>query len=366
MSLKPIATEPDEDHLDQYDEIESVRESDTEEDNDAETFYLDDDNILSRELDNDVEITGANKPISIYLCLYKIADELATPFLEFYLENTSNDCYSFPHFTIEPDDWKTKLVLEPIPDSGDEPEYNNTIVDKVYEKSEPFFMQLTNTSDDVSEKCYKGFIQSDDTTFFVVFDCNDTGDGLNLNMENNAPMMVILDEIIRNKKVLNIPIEPKILDFLNEHDYMKYITDNDNHPVSIPNCMYMVENINGVYENVEYEEGERRANVNSPIHTQVDHPIFGLVYLFSYIPLENSDGQNITPSDETSLPFLSGRYKRFAVFTQDTLYMMNQTYPLGENLAEYRADFDDFSTVCFYEDGIEYIATRKNGVFMEI
>lgn len=376
--------EEDEQNIDTYDI--DTDDDDEDEDIDIKHLYLDDE-PLSREL----EYTPA-KSIRIHYCLYKMVNDLNIPFLQFYMEKKDGQ-YSFPLFVTmeegivseegkahvedaeESMDEKLEPMEEPSVETSTETQPTthvepsaepqpmtpvepsvepqsmtpvepsaepSTETDIIYNLCKEFFMKFTSLTEDESSKRYKGFVEMDPDNFVVVFDCTD----IEINIENNDATNVILDEII-NKKVIEIPITEFVTKFFEEHEYMKHVTDENNYSIATPSCLYMVDIIDGNKENVIKSQ-----NTMSILDVQIEHPIFGNIYLFSSKPLENIS---------ETIPL--GRY---AVFTNKSLYMMNRDFELEDNLSEYKTDFENFSVVCFFEEGVKYYAVYRQSIFMEI
>jgi hypothetical protein len=236
------------------------------------------------------------------------------------------------------------VTTEPVTTGPESPELvttetESTETDIIYNLCKEFFMKCTSLKEDESSKRYKGFVEIDTNNFVVVFNCTD----LEINTENHDTANVILDEIT-NKKVIETPIAEFVTKFFEEHEYMKYVTDENNYPIPTPSCLYMVDIIDGNKENVIKSQ-----NTMSILDIQVEHPIFGNIYLFSSKPLE-----------------INTQIGRYSVFTNKSLYMMNRDFELDENLREYKHEFDDFSVVCFFEEGVKYYAVYTQTVFMEI
>jgi hypothetical protein len=228
---------------------------------------------------------------------------------------------------------------EPVTTEPVTTETESTETDIIYNLCKEFFMKCSSLKEDESSKRYKGFVEIDTNNFVVVFNCTD----LEINTENHDTANVILDEIT-NKKVIETPIAEFVTKFFEEHEYMKYVTDENNYPIPTPSCLYMVDIIDGNKENVIKSQ-----NTMSILDIQVEHPIFGNIYLFSSKPLE-----------------INTQIGRYSVFTNKSLYTMNRDFELEENLREYKHDFDDFSVVCFFEEGVKYYAVYTQTVFMEI
>jgi len=316
-----------------------------------ETFYIDDD-PLSRVLEHDL-----NKSLTVHFLLYKKIDELAIPFLEFYFEK-KNDLYCFPSITIDfseknEDPNKIPETIEPIEEieqkggDDDNEEFISDEKDILYDKCSPFLMELLNINSEDCFENYKGFIETNNNECFIVFDCTEL-DWIN---ENDESIIAILDEIINKNSILNIPVDPKIIDLFNKYEYMKYIVDKKGHPVEIPVCLYMCEKINGINENLYYENNKKSITDESYLDIQHEHPILGSVYLFSETPFDSIE---------------TNKLKRHAVFIQNTLYIMNRDFPLEENIHKYKEDFNEFSAVSFYEGNNEIYAAHTNGIFTEI
>ena len=400
---KPVqenkAVEEYDQNLDSFD-IDTEADVDDEDDTvNIKPLYLDDE-PLSREL----EYTPT-KSVQIHYCFYKMVDDLNIPFLQFYMEKKEGE-YSFPLFVTaeqgidnekssdgvvdteedteestddklepmeEPESAEDTVSMTPVEPTVEKPTVEETVsmtpveptvekptvedsvsmtpmepvttepvsteTDIIYNLCKEFFMKCTSLKEDESSKRYKGFVEIDTNNFVVVFNCTD----LEINTENHDTANVILDEIT-NKKVIETPIAEFVTKFFEEHEYMKYVTDENNYPIPTPSCLYMVDIIDGNKENVIKSQ-----NIMSILDIQVEHPIFGNIYLFSSKPLE-----------------INTQIGRYSVFTNKSLYMMNRDFELDENLREYKHDFDDFSVVCFFEEGVKYYAVYTQTVFMEI
>ena len=254
------------------------------------------------------------------------------------IEPVSTEPVSTEPVTTEPVTTEPEST-EPVTTEPVTTETESTETDIIYNLCKEFFMKYTSLKEDESSKRYKGFVEIDTNNFVVVFNCTD----LEINTENHDTANVILDEIT-NKKVIETPIAEFVTKFFEEHEYMKYVTDENNYPIPTPSCLYMVDIIDGNKENVIKSQ-----NTMSILDIQVEHPIFGNIYLFSSKPLE-----------------INTQIGRYSVFTNKSLYMMNRDFELDENLREYKHDFDDFSVVCFFEEGVKYYAVYTQTVFMEI
>jgi hypothetical protein len=280
------------------------------------TSYLEDE-PLSQEFENQIE-----SPITVHFCFYNIADDLITPFLEFYMEKNEG-FYGFPNTTVS------------FPETHDSDMYDLCV------------SEIQNYFPIVTRENYKGFLDVGKNTFVMVIHTT----SLEFTLENHEGRFAILDEILYKKNLSGEPIEPLVKTLFQEHEYMKFILDQNRHPLPLPVCLYAVEKKGMDYENSFYEEGSPIQFEQSGLDIPLEHPIFGSVFFFSTQPLES-----------TTSPTL----KRFAGFLQDTLYILNKNFELEENLADKKDEFHDFSGVVFYEKGVEYVAFFNEESFLEL
>jgi hypothetical protein len=201
--------------------------------------------------------------------------------------------------------------------------------------------------EDIPRDSYKGFLEVGENNFVIV--CETTA--CEFVLENPDARFAILDEILYKGILFGEPIDSLVKTMFHEHEYMKFILDKNRHPFPLPVCLYPLEKVGVDYENSVYEEGSVGNIDQSGFDAQVDHPIFGSIFLFST--------QQV---DETPSPGI----KRFAGFMQDVLYILNKNFELEENLSTKKDEFQEFSGVSFYERGIELVAFSTDGVFLEI
>ena len=332
------------------DETDETNEDDDENDDSNITYrYLYDD-PLAKEFGFNRDF---NKLYNISLCLYKINDDLDTPFIDFLFIKKDGK-YSFPEteLNMEPftsinhsaqhitpssylekgaqaDDSVDIPFVEPVDEfSADD---NNVIDDEFFNQCSLFFTKLFGKIDDsVLKSVYRGFIDqiTDNTgTVYVVFDCTDldledaTRTG-NIEVNNNVLPPIeftwgIIDEITVKHRIVDTPIEESNYKLFEENQILKYVKRMDGINVDIPISVFLCTQINDTYKNVYYNDNvnEKYMFTRSLINPVVYHDILDEVYMFSTEPLENAN---------------LNRIKRFALFTKGFYSFNNKDKPLDE------------------------------------
>jgi len=315
--------------------------------------YLEDD-ALSSEFGDDRDL---NKTYNLYLCLYKINDDADKPFLEFFCEKTDN-MYSFP---------KMEIQFKPTNIDQIEEVFNDTC--------SQFFQKITFQTDEIAKETYKGYLELDETNIFIFYNYTNIDTNVDKTTENNiesidTTIWAIIDEIINVRRILDVPVHEFTHKLFEKHPFITYILDNNGHPIYVPCCLYLCEGSSSNYDNEYYEEDENRNTTQSLIDPQITHDLFGKIYLFSTIPFEFNN---------------LSKLKRYAVFIEDTLYILNENFPLTKDILKkskmnsinnndkcetsdfiFQKTYKDYSCICFFENGVELWSIESNTLFVEL
>ena len=350
------------------DETNETDEEDDENDDSNITYrYLYDD-PLAKEFGFNRDF---NKLYNISLCLYKINDDLDTPFIDFLFIKKDGK-YSFPqtelnmepfisinnsaeHITpnsyletgsetngnVVPDE-NVSVGELPTATSGEEFHHDNNLIDdEFFNQCSLFFTKLFGKIDDSTLKSvYRGFIDQitgNTGTVYVVFDCTDldledvTRTG---NSEANSSVLPpieftwgIIDEITVKHRIVDTPIEESNYKLFEENQILKYVKRMDGINVDIPISVFLCSQINDTYKNVYYNDNvnEKYMFTRSLINPVVYHDILDEIYMFSTEPLENAN---------------LNRIKRFALFTKGFYSFNNKDKPLDEFVNNNNAQID--------------------------
>jgi hypothetical protein len=266
-------------------------------------------------------------PYTIYLCTYTIILNQYLPFFQYWLINSNNTSYTFPSFEFT-------LPLHPV-----NPEIANEFNENENQSSDEDL--FTNAYESELKKYYgenipnfKGFVENENV-IYIIFE------------ENNHVLLdeykatfkpAILHEIINLRKICNVNIDESV-SALFKHEYIADIYDENEKIVEYPYLLYLCQGTEGVYSNLKNAE-----NVEVFIPNKILHSSLGYCYLFTSKLLDES---------ETTT-------KRFVVFIENTLYILNKSvspnnYHLFDN-AEIEENKDDpdcrnyqYSSIYFWE-----------------
>jgi hypothetical protein len=358
MSIEPVIEQPP---ISPYGEPIQLHEKDVPETETEPIYRYLYDNPLSTEFSFDRDY---NKLYKISLCLYKINDDLKTPFLEFFFMKKDN-VFHFP---------QTDLNMEPFADintmgqqispmesmesNKDDEDDEDDDIDSEFMNQCSLFLMNNMKMEEIDEKriktMYRGFIEEPGelyNTIFAVFDCTD----INVTMNSNEYAWGIVDEIMVTCKIANTPVENAVTQLLKENPLLVYIKTRDGSNCPIPISLYLCTQIG---KNAYYNENENPLTTMSLINPRVNHEIFDEVYMFSREPF-NIENMN--------------RIKRFALFTRDTLYFFNKDASITDILNEpdnagNESDiiYDEYSNFSFYENGNNIWCVKELESFVEI
>jgi hypothetical protein len=313
--------------------------------NGEEYFYLDqtdEGNALLKNFQSLAKKDSAN--FNVRLCLYKLVDECKEPFLQFLLDK-KDEKMTFPSFELSTDGT------------------NRDFEEKCYQQ----FLQVIRKVDEptmtgggtieIAEQCYRGFLEEPDNTLYVLFDCT------YLHVEINAERFWgILDEIVNEKQIFKTPIDKDIYNMIQNHEYIAYIKDKKGERINMPCCLYLCKiNDQGEYDNVHYEIDEHNMKHKSLVDGKIGHDTFGHFYYFTTDPIHK---------DENSL-----RLKRYSVFIDNALYVLNINKPIEEidfvtddedDFDETHKSYKDYTCIYFFEDGIQLWCIKSLSRFVEL
>jgi hypothetical protein len=308
-------------------------------------YYLDsEDNANTLQKNIQTLISKDEKIYRIKLCLFKIIDECKEPFLQFLLEKT-DDTMTFSTFEIssnelnngEPSDiFITQCV-----------KYINEIVNN----------QRVTLGSDIIKRCFRGFVEEPENTIYAIFDCT------YLNIDINAQRFWgILDEIVNEKYIYKTPIDKDIYTMIQNNEFLAYIKDKNGERINMPCCLYLCKiNDNGEYDNIYYDTDEHNMKHKSPVDGKISHEVFGHFYYFTTDPIHNDINVN--------------RLKRFSVFIDNALYVLNINKPIEEIdfISDDEDDFDetyksyrDYTCIYFFEDGLQLWCVKSLSRFIEL
>jgi hypothetical protein len=211
-----------------------------------------------------------------------------------------------------------------INDTGEEYDVRTNFETECFKK----FREMTGASLEYTKRYYKGFLEMSDRHLVVFFDCTFHRFALKQNQ-----VWSILDEIINERRVYDNSMDINIYVLFNRYQFLTYILYQNGERVSIPCCFYMCdieykdyeEGEELIYHNLEYsvDDVEREKSISFPA---IRHDIFGEYYYFTTDPIVDTPVNN--------------RLKRYAVFIENTLYVLNSKTPIRRIDFNYRPQED--------------------------
>jgi len=311
-----------------------------------DTYYYLDSEDNSNTLQKNVQTLISKEEVTynVKICLFKIIDECKEPFLQFLLEKT-NDSMVFPSVEI------TSNELN----NGDP---NNIFITQCAK----YMNGVSNNSRtssrfDIINRCFRGFVEEPEHTIYAVFDCT------YLDIHVNAQRFWgILDEIVNEKYIYKTPIDKNIYTMIQNNEFLAYIKDKNGERINMPCCLYLCKiNDSGEYDNIYYETDEHNMKHKSPVDGKMSHEVFGNFYYFTTDPIHNDINVN--------------RLKRYSVFIDNALYVLNINKPIEEIdfITDDEDDFDetyksyrDYTCIYFFEDGLQLWCVKSLSRFIEL
>ena len=311
-----------------------------------DTYYYLDSEDNSNTLQKNIQTLISKEDVTyrVKICLFKIIDECKEPFLQFLLEKT-NDSMVFPSFEM------TSNELN----DGDP---NNIFITHCAK----YINEISNNSRissrfDIINRCFRGFVEEPEHTIYAIFDCT------YLDIAVNAlRFWGILDEIVNEKYIYKTPIDKDIYTMIQNNEFLAYIKDKNGERINMPCCLYLCKiNDNGEYDNIYYETDQHNMKHKSPVDGKMSHEVFGHFYYFTTDPIHNDNNVN--------------RLKRFSVFIDNALYVLNINKPIEEIdfITDDEDDFDetyksyrDYTCIYFFEDGLQLWCVKSLSRFIEL
>jgi len=298
-------------------------------------YYLDDD-PLSYEFSLDRDLT---KTYTLHLVLYKINQVLPLPFLEFYLKSFTTE-FQFPHRVLLPEVFsdvdQDDERLEPM----DTEKGSDNVDDVFLDQCKQFFAEVTGSPPASLESIYKGFIEKDNH-IFIVANGSELAGIENLGTEG---AWATLDEILRTKTMLGLPITPLVVDLFLENKVLIHIKNEDRENLPLPQVLYLCQKQDQIVENVYYAGHEPTSipALASLIHERTEHPTLKHIYLFS---------EEILSQEASPL-----HIKRYALFVDAA----NRFDPAAGEPVHVEP------VVGFSENGVNYWAAKSPKYFAEL
>ena len=269
-------------------------------------------------------------PYTIYLCTYTMILDQYLPFYQYMLINKDNTSYQFPSFEFT-------LPLHPVnPDVANtmNENENQTPDDDLF--SGAYETELKKYYGEETIPTFKGFVENKNIIYVILEENNATL----LDTYKSTFKPAILHEIINLRKIGNVAIDESVSNLFKNYEYIASIYDETDKVVEYPYLLYLCQGTEGAYNNVE----ENADNMELFIPNKILHSALGYCYLFTSKMLNES----------------ATNTKRFVVFIENALYILNRAIPTTEyhlyDNVEIEEDKDDpdcrnyqYSSVYFWE-----------------
>jgi len=270
-------------------------------------------------------------PYTIYLCTYTMILDQYLPFYQYMLINKDNTSYQFPSFEFT-------LPLHPVnPDVANtmNENENQTPDDDLF--SGAYETELKKYYGEENIPTFKGFVENENIIYVILEEKNATL----LDTYKSTFKPAILHEIINLRKIGNVAIDESVSNLFKNYEYIASIYDETDKVVEYPYLLYLCQGTEGAYTNVE----ENADNTELFIPNKILHSALGYCYLFTSKMLNES----------------ATNTKRFVVFIENALYILNRAIPtteyhLYDNAEIEEEDKDDldcrnyqYSSVYFWE-----------------
>jgi len=341
--------------------------------NGEEYYYLDendDSNAILRNFQNLTKNDTIDFKIRFYL--YKLVDDCKEPFLQILL-NKEEDKMTFPQFQLSTGEFLKSTDINSAFRQRCCAEFLKVINTKKPEddstKVESLPSQLPSqlpsalpsmfggSSMRVAEQCYRGFLEEPENTIYVLFDCTH----LHVDIDSQR-FWGILDEIVNEKHIFRTPIDKDIYNMIQNHEFIAYIKDKKGERINMPCCLYLCRiNEQGEYDNAYHESEEHNMKHKSLADSKMDHDTFGHFYYFTTDPIHK---------DNNTL-----RLKRYSVFIDNALYVLNINKPIEEidfgtddedDFDETHKSYKDYTCIYFFEDGIQLWCIKSLSRFVAL
>ncbi len=171
--------------------------------------------ILNKDVNN---ITYLEEIQNINLCVYTVNTEGKYPFLQYLLQNNGLNCLIFPTLS--------KYILYDV---------NSLVPYSIVYLSG--LLQTDSFEHLKNEICFDGFYEYENELylFFDVTKCNNNLDEI----YSNSARFGLIDEIINQKKICNIPIDYAVVKFFINNISLSYLYDKLNQVYELPIVGYI-------------------------------------------------------------------------------------------------------------------------------
>lgn len=289
---------------------------------------------------------------TIKLCMFKLVDECKEPFLQFLLDK-KDETMSFPGFELSTSEFAGSDDINVAFQEKCSEWFQKTIKEEA----------LDNLSESIQKggsmyaQCYRGFLEEPEDIIYVLFDCT------YLSVDVNAQRFWgILDEIVNEKHIFSTPMDKQIYNMIQNNEFIAYIKDKNGERINMPCCLYLCRvNEKGEYDNAYYETDEHNMKQKSATDGKITHDTFGHFYYFTTDPIHKDSGTH--------------RLKRFSVFIDNALYVLNINKPIEDIdfVTDDEDDFDDthksykdYTCIYFFEDGLQLWCVKSLSRFVEL
>ena len=162
--------------------------------------------------------------------------------------------------------------------------------------------------------------------------------------EEKEFIKILIDDIIINKQVSDIPIDSRICDLFAENAFLTELKELDGSNVVNPIRCFLCRNFEQ-YKNVFYED---KKNEISLIQDKIFHPEFDYLYIFTDSPLVSENQSNI---------------KSFALFVDRNIPIITES---EEDIDKVKENIDDYNIIYFTKDAQKYYGVRDKSYFEEL
>ena len=234
-------------------------------------------------------------------------------------------------------------------DMIDSDDKNNIQDDPFFDQCAQFYETITSHFQDVAKDRYKGFVKIGEDMVVAVFDYSeDIDDDVDISVPVKTMQTAIIDEIINKKKVFDMTIGETVASAFAQNPIITYILDDETKQgIDIPIAVHLCKEApNNEYDNVFYQSEEEKTKEQAMINEPIFHEYFGSTNLFSVEPLDQTNASLI---------------KRYATFTQNTVYLTNKEIPLQEY-----NHLKEKLSVCFWENDKRFISVKTTDLFVEL
>ena len=350
-------------------------DSEEKEENAITYKYLDDD-ILSQQF-----LFNKENDYNLHLCLFQVIQTNKNPFLQYF--SIKNEEIKFPEAVLDKDEFminkenENKIVVKEDEET-EETEETEEKQDNIFEKIKnvftnfsssvlknddtkdqeaienlfeiqvfDFFKSATGVNVNNPKELFRGFLENDGH-IYLFFDCSSIqlSNIYKLDLKEEKEFIkILIDDIIINKQVSDIPIDSRICDLFAENAFLTELKELDGSNVVNPIRCFLCREEEEQYKNVFYED---KKNEISLIQDKIFHPEFDYLYIFTDSPLVSENQSNI---------------KSFALFVDRNIPIITES---EEDIDKVKENIDDYNIIYFTKDAQKYYGVRDKSYFEEL